>query len=60
MISAWWLLLIVPFVSMAGVCLSGMFATKGQQDDCADCQYNCKVCPLNKEKSEQRLLFDFL
>jgi hypothetical protein len=51
MISAWWLLLIVPFVSMAGVCLGGMFATKGHLDDCADCQYNCKTCQYKKEKS---------
>lgn len=52
MISAWWLLLIAPFVSMAGVCLGDMFATKGHQDDCADYQYNCMNCSKNKEKSK--------
>ena len=52
MISAWWLLLIVPVIGAASVCLGGMFATKGHQDDCADCQYNCKICQYNKEKSK--------
>ena len=51
MISAWWLLLIVPVVSITGVCLGGLFATKGHQDDCADCQYNCKICPKNKKET---------
>lgn len=50
MISAWWLLLIVPIVSIVGVCVGGLFATKGHLDDCADCQYNCKICQHNKRE----------
>ena len=50
MVSAWWLILI-PMAGGIGMLFGGLFATKGQQDDCADCQYNCKICPLNKEKS---------
>ena len=57
MISAWRLLLIIP---MAGMILAGLCMISGQQHDCAECQYNCLKCPLKKEKSEQRLLFDFL
>ena len=50
MISAWWLALIIPVVSMIGVCIGGLFAMKGQQDDCAECQYKCFNCKYNKEK----------
>ena len=57
MILAWRLLLIIP---MAGMILAGLCMISGQQHDCAECQYNCLKCPLKKEKSEQRLLFDFL
>ena len=32
MISAWWLLLIIP---MAGMILAGLCMISGQQDDCA-------------------------
>lgn len=52
MISAWWLLLIIPMASTAGMILAGFFVISGQQDDCAECQYNCLKCPLKKEKSE--------
>ena len=52
MISAWWLLLIVPAASIAGACITGLCTTNSQLDHCADCQYNCLICPLKKEKSE--------
>ena len=51
MISAWWLLLIVPAASIAGIFITGLCAVNSQQDRCAKCQYNCINCSKNKEKS---------
>ena len=51
MISAWWLTLI-PLAGSVGLLFGILFAEKSRQDECADCQYNCKVCPLKKEKSK--------
>ena len=52
MISAWWLLLIIPTIGFGGFLFGVLLAEKGHQDDCSDCQYNCKICPLKKEKSK--------
>lgn len=52
MISAWWLLLIVPVSSIVGICITGFCAANSQKDCCSDCQYNCLTCSLKKEKSE--------
>ena len=49
MISAWWLLLIIPTAGAIGLLFGALLAEKGHQDDCANCQYNCKICP-HKEK----------
>jgi hypothetical protein len=51
MISAWWLALL-PIAGGIGLLFGGLFAEKGRQDDCADCQYNCKTCQYKKEKSK--------
>ena len=51
MISAWWLTLI-PISASIGLLFGVLFAEKGRQDDCADCQYNCMNCSKNKEKSK--------
>ena len=51
MISTWWLALIIPIIGAIGICIGGLIAVKGQQDDCADCQYKCKNCSFKKEKS---------
>lgn len=51
MISPWWLILI-PIASGISLLFGGLFAEKGRQDDCANCQYNCMNCSKNKEKSE--------
>ena len=50
MISAWWLMTL-PLAAGIGLIFGVLFAEKSRQDDCADCQYNCKICPLKKEKS---------
>ena len=50
MISAWWLLLI-PVAGGIGAMFGGICASKGQADDCANCQYNCKICPKNKKET---------
>ena len=52
MISAWWLLLIIPAVGVIGFLFGVLLAEKGHQDDCDDCQYNCMNCSKNKEKSK--------
>ena len=52
MISAWWLLLIIPAASAAGIFITGLCAINSQQDRCANCQHNCINCSKNKEKSE--------
>ena len=51
MISAWWLMLL-PLAAGIGLIFGVLFAEKGRQDECADCQYNCQICPLKKEKSK--------
>ena len=48
MISAWWLLLIIPICSFAGYALCGVMSSGSQADDCSKCIYNAH----NKEKSK--------
>jgi hypothetical protein len=52
MISAWWLLLIIPAIGFGGFLFGALLAEKGHQDDCSDCQYNSMNYSKNKEKSE--------
>lgn len=48
MISAWWLLLIIPTCFLGGYVLCGTMTSGSQADDCAECMYNAQ----NREKSE--------
>lgn len=48
MISAWWLLLIIPACFLGGYVVCGVMASGSQADDCTECIYNAR----NKEKSK--------
>lgn len=39
MISAWWLILIVPVTFTAGYVLCGIMASGAQDDKCSSCMY---------------------
>lgn len=45
MISAWWLILIIPTVFISGYCLCGVLSSSSERDRCFECR-------MNKEKSE--------
>ena len=47
MISAWWLLLIVPACTTLGMIIMSVFNINGNIDRCNECQFN-----YYKEKSE--------
>lgn len=49
MISAWWLVLIMPICVTIGMIFNGIFNSTAQIDLCSQCHYNCKICPKNKE-----------
>lgn len=40
MISAWWLILIIPTAFTAGYVLCGIMATGAQEDRCSKCLYD--------------------
>ena len=44
MISAWWLILVIPLSVAVGYGLCGMLSGNAQADQCANCQYNCFIC----------------
>lgn len=52
MISAWWLLLIIPLSGVIGYSFCGVLSGNTQADNCANCQYNCLIC--NKKDKEAK------
>lgn len=46
-----WLFLIIPISVIFGFGLSGLCKGSSQADKCAECQYNCKICPKNKKET---------
>ena len=52
MISAWWLILIIPITTIFGLTLGGMLSTKAQDDQCANCQYNCFICKKKDKEAK--------
>ena len=45
MISAWWLIIIIPFSIMGGYLACGVMTSNSEQEKCLHCKYN-------KEKSD--------
>ena len=51
MISALWLLLVIPASVAFGFGLCALFGENTQADICANCQYNCSTCTRNKKET---------
>ena len=47
MISAWWLILIIPFTFLCGYCLCGVLSSNSEQERCLACRR--KQAEKNKE-----------
>ena len=52
MISAWWLVFVIPACTTFGLFLGAALSSKAQADNCANCQYNCLIC--NKKDKEAK------
>ena len=52
MISAWWLLLIIPVSATFGLALGGILSGNAQADNCANCQYNCLICDKKDKEAK--------